>query len=263
MATYGVRLSAAAGSIRPGREQHRPGCPGGVTTQCDRALGEDHCEYSYSSPTAYDVLPALPAPAMIMRESGALLRADAAFAASGALGAGLASCARAACERVLARVVALAEQSGPRTVLLVHEAALTARYWSAGGRELLVALREAARHAVGAPAPYAPAPSWRSATRNRCLRPHCCFTGPGAGCSPSSRRPNPATWWTSNSWFRVCGRTESGRACGGSGGVTSAPSASAPNPSSATWSSGDTRTGTAGCPSSVPRPNAATATGAS
>lgn len=68
-ATHGVRLSAAAGSIRPRREQHRPGCPGGATTQCDRALGEDHCEYSYSSPTAEDALPARPAPAMIMQEA--------------------------------------------------------------------------------------------------------------------------------------------------------------------------------------------------
>ncbi len=84
-------------------------------------------------------------------EWAALLRADAVFAASGTLGAGLASYARAACERVLARAVALAEQSGPRTVLFVHEAALTARYWSAGGRELLVALQEAARHPRGVP----------------------------------------------------------------------------------------------------------------
>ncbi|WP_268257188.1 hypothetical protein [Streptomyces capillispiralis] len=84
-------------------------------------------------------------------EWAALLRAFAAFAASGTLGAGLASYERAACERVLVRAVAPAEQSGPRTVLFVHEAALTARYWSAGGRELLVALQEAARHAGGAP----------------------------------------------------------------------------------------------------------------
>ncbi|MGV9812143.1 hypothetical protein ACWDTQ_09400 [Streptomyces cellulosae] len=80
-----------------------------------------------------------------------LLRAAAVFAASGTPGAGLASYARAACERVLARAVALAEQSGLRTVLFVHEAALTARYWSAGGRELLVTLQEAARHPGGVP----------------------------------------------------------------------------------------------------------------
>ncbi|MGC9500629.1 hypothetical protein [Streptomyces sp. WG7] len=81
----------------------------------------------------------------------ALLRADAAFATSGTLGAGLASYARAATERVAERAVALAEQTGPRTVLFAHEAALTARYWAAGGRELLVALQGAARRPADAP----------------------------------------------------------------------------------------------------------------
>lgn len=89
-----------------------------------------------------------------------LLRAAAVFAASGTLGAGLASYARAACERVLARAVALAEQSGLGTVLFVHEAALTARYWSAGGRELLVTLqgppgtRGVSRTACGCSCPW-------------------------------------------------------------------------------------------------------------
>ncbi|MFE0803713.1 BREX system serine/threonine kinase PglW [Streptomyces sp. NPDC058812] len=81
----------------------------------------------------------------------ALLRADAAFATSGAIGAGLASYARAATERVTERAVALAEQSGPRTVLFAHEAALTARYWTAGGRELLVRLQDFARRPADIP----------------------------------------------------------------------------------------------------------------
>ncbi|AOW87765.1 serine/threonine protein kinase [Streptomyces olivaceus] len=81
----------------------------------------------------------------------ALLRADAAFVTSGALGAGLASYARAATERVAERAVALAEQLGPRTVLFAHEATLTARYWAAGGRELLVRLQERARRPSDVP----------------------------------------------------------------------------------------------------------------
>ncbi|MFI5650525.1 BREX system serine/threonine kinase PglW [Streptomyces anulatus] len=81
----------------------------------------------------------------------ALLSADAAFAATATLGEGLASYTRAASERVVARAVALAEASGPRTVLLAHQSALTARYWAAGGRELLVALQEAARRPADAP----------------------------------------------------------------------------------------------------------------
>ena len=43
------------------------------------------------------------------------------------------------------RSTALAAQAGPRTVLLAHRASLAARYWDAGGRELLVSLQEAAR----------------------------------------------------------------------------------------------------------------------
>ncbi|MFI6728176.1 hypothetical protein [Streptomyces atratus] len=74
----------------------------------------------------------------------ALLKADAAFAASGSIGAGLASYARLALERVVARVAELAAASGPRTVLLAHRAGLVARYWEVGGRELLVALQNAA-----------------------------------------------------------------------------------------------------------------------
>ncbi|WP_371612449.1 BREX system serine/threonine kinase PglW [Streptomyces clavifer] len=81
----------------------------------------------------------------------ALLKADAAYAASGSIGAGLASYARLALERVVARVAELAATSGPRTVLLAHRAGLVARYWEVGGRELLVAMQNAAGHPAVAP----------------------------------------------------------------------------------------------------------------
>ncbi|KPC69623.1 hypothetical protein ADL35_39205 [Streptomyces sp. NRRL WC-3753] len=47
--------------------------------------------------------------------------------------------------------MALAEEAGSRTVLFAHEAALTARFWAAGGRELLVALQGAARRPADVP----------------------------------------------------------------------------------------------------------------
>ncbi|MET9734684.1 hypothetical protein ABZZ79_29815 [Streptomyces sp. NPDC006458] len=58
---------------------------------------------------------------------------------------------RLAAERVRQRVVDLAETSGPRFVLLVHEAGLLAQYWEAGGRELLVALQRSARRPADTP----------------------------------------------------------------------------------------------------------------
>jgi hypothetical protein len=81
----------------------------------------------------------------------ALVRADAALTTSGSIGAGLASYTRLASERVVARAAALAERFGPRTVLIAHEGALAARYWTSGGREALVALQEAARRPADAP----------------------------------------------------------------------------------------------------------------
>ncbi|MEU5095757.1 BREX system serine/threonine kinase PglW [Streptomyces sp. NPDC020996] len=81
----------------------------------------------------------------------ALLKADAKYAATGTLGAALASYTRLAAERVRQRVLDLAERSGPRTVLLVHEAGLIARYWEAGGRELLAALQQSARRPADTP----------------------------------------------------------------------------------------------------------------
>ncbi|MFB6844813.1 BREX system serine/threonine kinase PglW [Streptomyces sp. NPDC056373] len=81
----------------------------------------------------------------------ALLRADAALTGSGTIGAGLASYTRVASERLVTRAAALAERTGPRTVLLAHEASLMARYWTSGGSEALVALQEAARRPADAP----------------------------------------------------------------------------------------------------------------
>ncbi|MGW5970145.1 hypothetical protein [Streptomyces sp. NPDC055186] len=81
----------------------------------------------------------------------ALLKADAKFTATGLLGAALASYTRSAAERVRQRVVDRAERSGPRTVLLAHEAGLIARSWEAGGRELLAALQQSARRPADTP----------------------------------------------------------------------------------------------------------------
>lgn len=72
----------------------------------------------------------------------ALLKADAKYTATGTMGAALASYTRLAAERVRELVVDLAEGAGPRSILLVHEAGLVARYWEAGGRELLAALQQ-------------------------------------------------------------------------------------------------------------------------
>ncbi|MFC7825038.1 BREX system serine/threonine kinase PglW [Streptomyces sp. NPDC057375] len=82
---------------------------------------------------------------------GALLKADAKFAGTSRIGPALASYTRLAAERVAARCTTLAEQAGPRTVLLAHRASLVARYWEAGGRELLVSLQEAARRPASVP----------------------------------------------------------------------------------------------------------------
>ncbi|GAA0925835.1 BREX system serine/threonine kinase PglW [Streptomyces thermoalcalitolerans] len=81
----------------------------------------------------------------------ALLKADAKYTATGTLGAALASYTRVAAERVRQRVVETAERTGPRAVLLAHEAGLIARYWEAGGRELLAALQQSARRPADIP----------------------------------------------------------------------------------------------------------------
>lgn len=81
----------------------------------------------------------------------ALLKADGKFAATGRIGAALASYTRLAAERVASRCTDLAEQAGPRTVLLAHQASLVARYWEVGGRELLVGLQQSARSSTTGP----------------------------------------------------------------------------------------------------------------
>jgi hypothetical protein len=81
----------------------------------------------------------------------ALLKADAKYTATGTLGAALASYTRLAAERVRQRAVETAERTGPRSVLLAHEAGLIARYWEAGGRELLAALQQSARRPADTP----------------------------------------------------------------------------------------------------------------
>ncbi|MFD5648393.1 hypothetical protein [Streptomyces sp. NPDC127039] len=81
----------------------------------------------------------------------ALLKADAKYTATGTLGAALSSYTRLASERLRGRLLDLAERSGPRTVLLAHDAGLIARYWKVGGRELMTALQQSARrHAARA-----------------------------------------------------------------------------------------------------------------
>lgn len=81
----------------------------------------------------------------------ALLKADAGFTATGLLGTALGSYTRFAAERVAQRCADLAEQAGPRTVPLLHRAGLVARYWEAGGRELLVSLQQSARRPADTP----------------------------------------------------------------------------------------------------------------
>ncbi|WP_258382419.1 BREX system serine/threonine kinase PglW [Streptomyces sp. NTH33] len=81
----------------------------------------------------------------------ALLKADAKYTATGTLGAALASYTRLAAERVRQRALETAERTGPRSVLLAHEAGLIARYWEAGGRELLAALQQSARRPADTP----------------------------------------------------------------------------------------------------------------
>ncbi len=81
----------------------------------------------------------------------ALLKADAKYTATGTLGAALSSYTRLASERLRGRLLDLAEHSGPRTVLLAHDAGLIARYWEAGGRELMTALQQSARRPADTP----------------------------------------------------------------------------------------------------------------
>ncbi|WP_329062128.1 BREX system serine/threonine kinase PglW [Streptomyces sp. NBC_01429] len=74
-----------------------------------------------------------------------VLRADAAFTSSGELRPGLRSYVEQVTERLTARLSALAEESGPRAVLFLHNAGLIARYFDGGGHTLLVTVQQAAR----------------------------------------------------------------------------------------------------------------------
>ncbi|MGV4885612.1 BREX system serine/threonine kinase PglW [Streptomyces viridosporus] len=77
-----------------------------------------------------------------------VLRADAA-SAPGRVKRGLASFVRVVWPRVEARL--LARAAAPRTVLLLHNAGLFARYWDEGGHDTLVRLQEAARRPADDP----------------------------------------------------------------------------------------------------------------
>lgn len=80
-----------------------------------------------------------------------VLRADAAFTASGVLKRGLRSYVQEVTRRLADRLAALAAESGPRTVLFLHHADLVARYFDAGGHALLTGLQQAARRPAGPP----------------------------------------------------------------------------------------------------------------
>jgi serine/threonine protein kinase len=74
-----------------------------------------------------------------------VLRADAAFTAGGELKPGLRSYVQRVTGRLSERFTTLAETSGPKAVLFVHNAGLLARYFDGGGHDLLVHLQHAAR----------------------------------------------------------------------------------------------------------------------
>ena len=78
-----------------------------------------------------------------------VLAVDARFSRTGVLPSGLASYLRAGWERVDRRL--RADATGEHTVLLVHDAGLAARYFDAGGRELLTGLQHSARRPDQAP----------------------------------------------------------------------------------------------------------------
>ncbi|MFJ9700589.1 BREX system serine/threonine kinase PglW [Streptomyces fradiae] len=80
-----------------------------------------------------------------------VLRADAAFTASGALKPGLRSYVQRVTDRLAGRLVETAEAAGPKAVLFLHDAGLLARYFDGGGHDLLVTLQQAARRPASAP----------------------------------------------------------------------------------------------------------------
>ncbi|MFH9007223.1 BREX system serine/threonine kinase PglW [Streptomyces afghaniensis] len=80
-----------------------------------------------------------------------VLRADAVFTESGELKPGLRSYAQRVTARLADRLRELAETSGPRTVLFIHDSGLLARYFDGGGHDLLVSLQQAARRPAESP----------------------------------------------------------------------------------------------------------------
>ncbi|GHJ98551.1 hypothetical protein SY2F82_03490 [Streptomyces sp. Y2F8-2] len=80
-----------------------------------------------------------------------VLRADAAFTESGELKPGLRSYVQRVTARLTERLKELAERTGPKTVLFVHNSGLIARYFDGGGHELLVSLQQSARRPADTP----------------------------------------------------------------------------------------------------------------
>ncbi|QDN97731.1 BREX system serine/threonine kinase PglW [Streptomyces sp. S1A1-8] len=80
-----------------------------------------------------------------------VLRADATFTESGELKPGLRSYAQRVTARLADRLREVAEASGPRTVLFVHNSGLIARYFDGGGHDLLVSLQQSARRPAEVP----------------------------------------------------------------------------------------------------------------
>ncbi|MGW2558670.1 BREX system serine/threonine kinase PglW [Streptomyces sp. NPDC001514] len=80
-----------------------------------------------------------------------VLRADAAFTETGELKPGLRSYVHRVTERLSERLTTLAEASGPKAVLFVHNAGLLARYFDGGGHDLLVNLQQASRRPAQVP----------------------------------------------------------------------------------------------------------------
>jgi hypothetical protein len=74
---------------------------------------------------------------------------DARFTETGQISRGLASYVRTTWERLRERLIVLA--SGEPTVLFLHHASLLARYFDAGGHELLTGLQNAARRSPDVP----------------------------------------------------------------------------------------------------------------
>ncbi|MGW6057534.1 BREX system serine/threonine kinase PglW [Streptomyces sp. NPDC055189] len=80
-----------------------------------------------------------------------VLRADTVFTESGELKPGLRSYSQRVTDRLAERLRSMAEESGPKAVLFVHNAGLISRYYEGGGHDLLVGLQQSARRPAEAP----------------------------------------------------------------------------------------------------------------